>query len=348
MVRPSGKTEMIAANIARARANSGTTKPATETVKTNSEKAGSESGNEGAKILRYPFTKLDKSDDYLKIEIVDFKPPGLQFSSGENATLRLRTSDESQTGQDEILHTIILPIPEGVADTNSASWEAGGLNPISQGIVAASNAFLSGAENADMGESVKRIYSSIEKMVKDVTKTGGPAAQNLVSGYTAGLVSNVLTGSSVGAVVGRSNGLSINPNQQLLFNSTVGRTFQFGWDIVPRSKKEADVVKEIIRELKINMAPTRDTTNTVSGVFLKSPKVFKLQYMSGSEPHPFLNRFKTMALTGMAVNYTGSNTYATYDDGTPVHMQLTLGFSELTAIYSGDYTIGQGTKGVGY
>ena len=96
------------------------------------------------------------------------------------------------------------------------------------------------------------------------------------------------------------------------------------------------------------MAPTRDTANTVSGVFLKSPKVFKLEYMSGADTHPFLNRFKIMALTGMAVNYTGSNTYATYDDGTPVHMQLTLGFSELTAIYSGDYDIESGAKGVGY
>ena len=329
---------------------SGSTKPASETAKTNSEKAGRESGKEGAKILRYPFTKLDKSDDYLKIDIVDFKAPGLNFAStptGETL-LRLRTSDESQTGQDEILKTIILPIPEGVADSNSASWEAGGLNPIAQGIVAASNAFLSGAENADMGESVKKIYSSIEGMVKSVTKTGGKAAQDLVSGYTSGLVANVLTGSSVGAVVGRSNGVAINPNQQLLFNSTVGRTFQFGWDIVPRSKKEADVVKQIIRTLKIHMAPTRDAANTVSGVFLKSPKVFKLQYMSGSGPHPFLNRFKIMALTGMAVNYTGSNTYATYDDGTPVHMQLTLGFSELTAIYSGDYSQGQGKGGVGY
>jgi len=327
---------------------SGSTKPASETAKTNSEKAGSESGKEGAKILRYPFTKLDKSDDYLKIQIFEFTPPGLEFAGG-GGSLRLRTSDEAQqTGKDKNLATIILPIPEGVADSNSASWEAGGLNPIAQGIVAASNAFLSGAENADMGESVKKIYSSIEGMVKSVTKTGGKAAQDLVSGYTSGLVANVLTGSSVGAVVGRSNGVAINPNQQLLFNSTVGRTFQFGWDIVPRNKKEADTVKEIIRTLKINMAPTRDTANTVSGVFLKSPKVFKLQYMSGADTHPFLNRFKIMALTGMAVNYTGSNTYATYDDGTPVHMQLTLGFSELTAIYSGDYSQGQGKGGVGY
>ena len=55
-----------------------------------------------------------------------------------------------------------------------------------------------------------------------------------------------------------------------------------------------------------------------------------------------------MALTAMSVNYTASNTYATYDDATPVHMQLALGFAELTAIYSGDYKIGQGKEGVGY
>ena len=327
---------------------SGSTKPASETAKTNSEKAGRESGKEGAKILRYPFTELDKSDDYLKIQIFEFTPPGLEFAGG-GGSLRLRTSDEAQqTGKDKNLATIILPIPEGVADTNSASWEAGGLNPIAQGVAVAANAFLSGAENADMGESFKNLGGELDNIKKSILKVGGQAAQNLVSGYTAGLVANALAGSSVGAVVGRSNGIALNPNQQLLFNSTVGRTFQFGWDIVPRNKKEADTVKEIIRTLKINMAPTRDTANTVSGVFLKSPKVFKLQYMSGADTHPFLNRFKIMALTGMAVNYTGSNTYATYDDGTPVHMQLTLGFSELTAIYSGDYSQGQGKGGVGY
>ena len=323
---------------------SGSSTPSNET--TNS------SGNKEKKTvasLRYPSTKLDKSDDYLKIEIFDFTPPGLDFASRPDGKqlLRLRTSDEAQkTGLNDLKGTIILPIPEGIVDSNAASWEAGGLNPIAQGIVAASNAFLSGAEkNANVIESAGAMLGTVSGMVKTVLETSGPSAQKIVSGYTAGLVANALAGSNVGAVVGRSNGIALNPNQQLLFNSTVGRTFQFGWDIVPRNKKESDEVKQIIRTLKINMAATRDATETVSGVFLKSPRVFKLQYMHGASAHPFLNRFKIMALTGMAVNYTGSNTYATYDDGTPVHMQLTLGFSELTAIYSGDY---KGVGGVGY
>lgn len=52
----------------------------------------------------------------------------------------------------------------------------------------------------------------------------------------------------------------------------------------------------------------------------------------------------------MAVNYTGSGQYATYSDATPVHMQMTLQFQELSPIYAEDYFKegDQGTIGVGY
>ena len=59
--------------------------------------------------------------------------------------------------------------------------------------------------------------------------------------------------------------------------------------------------------------------------------------MSGGRPHPFLNQFKICALNAMSVNYTGSGTYATYSDATPVHMVMTLTFQELTPIYREDY-----------
>jgi len=328
---------------------SGSATPASETAAKDSdtsEKSG-QSGKSGPKILRYPFTKLDKSDDYLKIEIYDFIAPGIDFAkSGNNQLLRLRTSDEVyEGGKQKVLATIILPIPEGITDSNAASWEAGGLNPVASGIAAVTNTFLAGAETADIGKSLQDSGKLIKDLVSQITKTGGESAQRILSGYTAGLVANSIAGSSVGAVVGRSNGIALNPNQQLLFNSTVGRSFNFGWDIIPRSKDEAEMVKKIIRELKTSMSPTRDSTETVSGIFLKSPRVFRLQYMSGASKHPFLNSFKTMALTQMSVNYTGSGTYATYDDATPVHMQLSVGFSELTAIYSGDY---DNVGGVGY
>ena len=54
--------------------------------------------------LRYPYTKIDEHDDYMRIEVVKFTPPGLQRAED---SLRLRTSDE--IAKKDIKHTIMLP-----------------------------------------------------------------------------------------------------------------------------------------------------------------------------------------------------------------------------------------------
>ena len=98
-----------------------------------------------------------------------------------------------------------------------------------------------------------------------------------------------------------------------------------------QSSQDYILVKNIFRRAKI-----RDDLQNV----------FKIQYRTGSRPHPFLNKFKPCALTNMSVNYAGSGQYASFTDATPVHMILTLQFQELSPIYAEDY---QGiAEGVGY
>ena len=75
----------------------------------------------------------------------------------------------------------------------------------------------------------------------------------------------------------------------------------------------------------------------VDNLFIKTPNIFELQYKKGNRPHPFLNLFQPCALTDMSVNYTGENVYATYGDGTPVSMVMTLTFKELVPVYQNDY-----------
>ena len=41
--------------------------------------------------LRYPYSKLTDKDDYLKIEVIEYKAPGLDTSGGANS-FALRTS----------------------------------------------------------------------------------------------------------------------------------------------------------------------------------------------------------------------------------------------------------------
>ena len=103
--------------------------------------------------------------------------------------------------------------------------------------------------------------------------------------------------------------------------------------MTPRDDREATSIKSIIRSLKKNMA----AKNVGTGLFLQTPNIFELQYKKGNKPHPFLNLFKPCALSDMSVNYTGENVYATYADGTPLSMVMTLTFKELLPVYEEDY-----------
>jgi hypothetical protein len=108
------------------------------------------------------------------------------------------------------------------------------------------------------------------------------------------------------------------------------------------------VVKEIIRVFKQSMAPKTGSNTDGAGLFIKAPNIFLLKYKSGSQDHPYLNKFKPCALTSMGMNYTGSGSYSTYADKTPVHMKLSLSFTELNPIYNEDYNSSIGQQAVGY
>ena len=61
-----------------------------------------------------------------------------------------------------------------------------------------------------------------------------------------------------------------------------------------------------------------------------------------------MNSFKMCALTGMSVNYTNAGAYASYSDGSPVSIRLSMTFKELNPIYSEDYDGMTDDMGVGY
>ena len=295
--------------------------------------------------LRYPYTKLTDRDDYLKIEIIQYKAPGLETSGGANS-FALRTSEESLSdSKKNPIATIILPIPQGVGDTNSVSWGEESMSAPAGALTGEANKFI---QSSGMGQLLQSGSNLVNKIQAAATDGSG---QKAFSAGFAGAAVNALLGqgsTNINSLIARATGGIINQNVELLFNAvTIRPEFSFSFDLVPRFKKESDEVKQIIRIFKQAMAAKRgNTTETGGGFFVKSPDVFNVQYMSGGKVHPFLNRFKPMALTSMSVNYTGSGQYATYSDATPVHMQLTLAFKELTPIYAEDYT--DSVPGVGY
>jgi hypothetical protein len=298
--------------------------------------------------LRYPFKNIDKSDDYLKIEVLEYIPPGLRTNFSQS--FAQLSSDTAGYGTKEIKGSVILPIPESISDSNLADWSSGSMGPISGVVMGATGEVMAGKDLLPgLGQAISDVFQAGANAAK--TATGQKAIKNY---FASQIAQKILGGDDLfRTALARETGAVFNENIELLFNNVSLRPeFQFQFDMVPRSQKESNEVKEIIRLFKTEMAAKKGLdSGDASGLFLKSPSVFRLQYMSGGQPHPYLNQFKICALRGMTVNYTGSGTYATYSDATPVHMQMGLMFQELTPIYREDYVENDGKfklTGTGY
>ena len=80
--------------------------------------------------FRYPLTKLDSRDDYLKISFLEYIPPGFSQSG-----FAAPSSDDTYglTDPKNIKlpsATAILPIPDDIRTSNTAQWGASSLNPL--------------------------------------------------------------------------------------------------------------------------------------------------------------------------------------------------------------------------
>ena len=317
-------------------------------------------------ILRYPLEALTGTTDYLQIDIKEyirnadnakligakgFGRNTLNNRVGQTRSGSLATKSVMNTG------TIILQIPSDIKDGNTANYGESKMNTLTGAAAGAMMGVMkSGATSVSMALGNMSTEEGLKKIRSDI---GG----NLTAGDTDALIDAASMGLTVKAtssamgifganvspeqLLARSSGQIFNPNLELLFNGPSLRSFSFSFKMTPRSAQEARQCKLIIRSFKQNMAPkTGGDTIGGSAIFMKTPNLFELRYRKGNSDHPFLNKFKQCFLTNVAVNYTGEGVYATYDDATPISMQLDLQFKEIEPIYFDDYD--QSPQGVGF
>lgn len=291
--------------------------------------------------LRYPQKSIGKDDDYLEIGVIKYLPPGLE--TGTN-NLKLTTGTEKNSKQ-KAEKTIQLPIPSNIGDTNQVNWGDDSLNPLAAFGTEQAGKVINSGDFGKFGKGLIDAAREIGNTGREIVTKGG--GQDLITKYFQSiLVNSVGANTTPEGLLSRASGSVLNPNLELLFTGVNLRSFQFDFDFAPRDEKESNVVKEIIRIFKQSMAPKTGSNTDGAGLFIEAPNVFLLKYKSGNKDHPYLNKFKPCALTSMGMNYTGSGSYATYADKTPVHMKLSLSFTELNPIYNEDYK--PSDIGVGY
>lgn len=302
-----------------------TTNPNTPVDQTSAAAGGpTDTGNpiEGTKTSEfgyfvYPTGLGSTKQDVIKFSMLKYSPSGLR--GGE------RTAPKSRT-----IGTVVLPIPNGISDTNSVDWGQNTLNAVEAAVAAA--AFTSITEG--LGKGIKEAGDSFKEFLGEGETKKGVAA--------------LFTSAAVGTgaqVLARTSGSVINPNLELLFNGPQLRPFQFTFKLSARSKDEAKEIIKILNFFKRGMSPIR----TESNLFLKAPNTFKIQYLHRPQgetaDHPYIGRIKECALQSVTTSYTPEGQYATFSDGVMVSYQLTMQFQELEPIFNDDY---EEIEGIGY
>jgi len=264
-------------------------------------------------------------------------------------SLSMRTTDgNTRLSQNQkVKYYIELPIPQEVNDSNSVTWGEDRLNALEMATLSVAQQAMSSP-----GGTVRAAQEAVQIFESGIKIPGlNQETQDSVRAAISGAALRQL-GSNVSSksVISRSTGQILNNNLELLFSGVNLRTFPYSITFSPRSRKESDVVKSIIRSLKMSMAAKAGESDgsAAQGIFLKSPDVFQLKYLKDGKDHPFLNKFKICALTGMQVNYTNAGTYTSYSDGTPVNIRMNLTFKEINPIYHEDYLQSKSGSGVGY
>jgi hypothetical protein len=308
--------------------------------------------------LNYPEHALyNNTQDYLSIAQYSYKPPRSNDIFGDPLNT-LRNGSKRTSPLQELLGMVNLPMPNNITDSNNVSWADDNMNNLSAALtsyvtndplktLAGATALRAGASAAGIGGGAAQIASFLGALGGMGAFGAGatPEMKKLLGGTVNSQVLSML-GVSVSpeSILARGYGIVPNSNIELLFNAPTLREFTFQYRMSPRSSSEAKIINNIIRFFKQGMAAKKISSISGGGsagaqsYFLGTPNVFQLQYKtSGGKTIKGVNRIKTCALTGFAMNYAADGNWAAYDEGQPVSVIMNMSFKELEPVYDTDY-----------
>jgi len=324
--------------------------------------------------LNYPTDALYKrnnstgfNQDHVRITQYTYQPPRADlvgagkggFNQGkeakDKAKLNILDGVKRTSPLKEYLGMVKLPMPTDINDSNNVSWGEDSMNNLSAAVTSLVGANMGrsaaaggimgtlgsifGIGNAGAGVQGDILMKAWESGLFDEAMGSGNAKALAGSALQSRLLAAAGFQVSPEDILARGLGVIPNANLELLFNSPTLREFQFAWKMTPRDAMEAKRIRNIIRFFKQGMAARKRKNKAGDpSMFLGTPNVFNLQYKTNHELDiAGVNRLKTCAVTGCAVNYTPDGIWSAYEDGQPVSTVMSLRMQELEPLYDTDY-----------
>ena len=331
----------------------------------------------------YSNRKTGYNQDHVRITQYTYQPPRAQMVKGHGRDKQIDDNDKeiikNKSAYDifnkgfqrlspleKYLGMVRLPMPTDISDSNNVAWGQDQVNNLSAALTSAVGGDLVGTAGAGLfGGTVGSFFGNAEGgaslgVTVAALANAGIDFKSLGQGQSGALARSTLQSRllamagvqvSPEALMARGLGVVPNSNMELLFQAPALREFAFSWKMTPRDEYEAKKVRHIIRFFKQGMAARKmgeaGTTAGTKSLFLGTPNVFHVQYKTNrDEDIEGVNRIKTCAVTGCAVNYTPDGVWSAYEEGQPVSTVMSLRMQELEPVYDTDYQgdIAEGRK----
>jgi hypothetical protein len=208
--------------------------------------------------------------------------------------------------------SVCLHMPTDISDQMESTWEDG-VNSIDRMRKQVEHAASSATDTH--GAMVRRVAKTVEEnaLINKVSEFAGISLEGLE------------------ADVRRRQGIAENPHSVQFFKGMSFKSHSFKHKLVAFTEEDTHLNLAIANFFKKHMKP-----QSFRGKFLSYPSTFNIAFMKYSEENTFLPRIRPCACTNVEVSYTGSGTWSSFYNGSPVDIDLTLQFNELELPYNND------------
>lgn len=139
-------------------------------------------------------------------------------------------------------------------------------------------------------------------------------------------LTNIINDSALGVTIGLGSRRSINPMVQVLYRSSNLRTFDFSFFMAPKSRKEAQAVKNISKKLRMYSAPEVNVPTVIA------PAEFEFEFYNKGQINPNLPKIERCVITKCSVNLAPQGDFSAFNDGNPVAALVSFTAAEVRII----------------
>ena len=248
---------------------------------------------------------------------VDLLPEGVTnfFKGAGEATAKAGQKINLLRGEKIDLY---LPVAYQVND--ALQYDHAQLGTIGAGVAGALQS--GGGVLAGTMESINEGFSSIGDFFKSGSFSG------VASRVGAAMIGEKM-GGKIGAALGISARIAINPNLRTKFNGVSIREFTFQFKLIPKSPRESVAVKDLIKFFRFHAYPEEIPSGRAFSIALDYPNLFKIRLLSnvGGKFRNVGTPIKYCYLRTISTVYNPT-TPVLHPDGSPTEVDLNLSFTE--------------------